>query len=174
MSDDRRELGLGLQTDKKPGEYVPLARSAEEAGFAVVTTFNDLWFQPALPALLEESRADEARPRRPIASIRFRAIPSRSRVRSRRSMRPRPDALSSDWLEVPGSKRLGVDQSDPVTAIREAWEVVRRLLDGNDSGFEGKRFSLSQGDRLRYAVSRRVVPLLLGTWSPHLAAFPAG
>ena len=53
MNDGQRELGLGLQTDKQPGEYGPLARAAEEAGFAVVTTFNDLWFQPALPALLE-------------------------------------------------------------------------------------------------------------------------
>ena len=53
MNNARRELGLGLQTDKALGEYAPLARAAEEAGFAVVTTFNDLWFQPALPALLE-------------------------------------------------------------------------------------------------------------------------
>ena len=70
------------------------------------------------------------------------------------------------WLET-----LGIDQSDPVTAIREAWEVVRRLLGGDDSGFEGRRFSLAQGDRLRYPVARRSVPLLVGTWSPRLAAF---
>jgi 5,10-methylenetetrahydromethanopterin reductase len=70
------------------------------------------------------------------------------------------------WLET-----IGVDQSDPVTAIREAWEIVRRLLEGDDSGFEGRRFSLSQGDRLRYPVARRSVPLLIGTWSPRLAAF---
>src|SRR5205823_5740653 len=36
-------FGLGLQTDKPPGSYAPLARAAEEAGFAVVTAFNDLW-----------------------------------------------------------------------------------------------------------------------------------
>jgi len=48
-----RELGLALQTDKAVGTYAALARTAEDAGFDVVTTFNDLWFQPALPALLE-------------------------------------------------------------------------------------------------------------------------
>src|SRR5207245_11558182 len=57
VNNARRELGLGLQTDKALGEYAPLARAAEEAGFAVVTTFNDLWFQPALPALLEIARS---------------------------------------------------------------------------------------------------------------------
>ena len=58
-----------------------------------------------------------------------------------------------------------------MTAIREAWEIIRRLLAGDDSGFEGERFSLPQGDRLRYAVHRETVPLLVGTWSPRLAAF---
>ena len=48
-----RELGLGLQTDKPLAGYRRLAQAAEEGGFDVVTTFNDLWFQPALPALLE-------------------------------------------------------------------------------------------------------------------------
>ncbi len=42
-----RELGLGLQTDKRPGDYAALARIAEAGGFDVVGTFNDLWFQPA-------------------------------------------------------------------------------------------------------------------------------
>ena len=52
-----RELGLGLQTNKRPGEYAALARLAEDAGFAVVTAYNDLWFQPPLPALLEIAAA---------------------------------------------------------------------------------------------------------------------
>ena len=53
MTTPRCELGLALQTDKGTGEYAALARGADEAGFDVVTVFNDLWFQPALPALLE-------------------------------------------------------------------------------------------------------------------------
>ena len=53
MSADERELGLGLQTDKRPGDYAALARIAELGGFDVVTAFNDLWYQPALPALLD-------------------------------------------------------------------------------------------------------------------------
>ena len=70
------------------------------------------------------------------------------------------------WLEP-----LGLDQSDPVTAIREAWEIVRRLLAGDDSGFTGRRFSLPQGQRLRFPILRDQVPLLVGTWAPRLSAF---
>ena len=57
MTEGPRELGLALQTDKRPGEYAALAREADEAGFDVVTVFNDLWYQPALPALLEIAAA---------------------------------------------------------------------------------------------------------------------
>ena len=66
MTDGERELGLGLQTDKRPGDYGPLAQLAEEAGFDVVTTFNDLWFQPALPALLEIAADNHARAARAV------------------------------------------------------------------------------------------------------------
>lgn len=166
-----RELGLGLQTDKRPGEYAALARRAEAAGFAVVTAYNDLWFQPALPALLEIAGA----------TTRVRVGPS---CLNPFTLHPveiagqiaELDAVSDGraflglargaWLE-----ELGVDQSEPVTALREAWEIVRRLLAGEASAFAGERFSLPQGSRLRYERRRPSVPLLVGTWSPMLAAF---
>ena len=50
-------LGLGLQSDQPLGEYGELAATVEEAGFASVCVFNDLWFQPPLAALLEIARA---------------------------------------------------------------------------------------------------------------------
>jgi 5,10-methylenetetrahydromethanopterin reductase len=171
VSDGRRELGLGLQTDKKPGEYGPLARAAEDAGFAVVTTFNDLWFQPALPALLEIARATQRVRVGPSCLNPFTVHPveiagQTAMLDASSDGRAFLGLAPGAWLET-----IGVDQSDPVTGIREAWEVIRRLLAGDDSGFEGRRFSLPQGDGLRYAVRRQSVPLLVGTWSPRLAAF---
>jgi 5,10-methylenetetrahydromethanopterin reductase len=166
-----RELGLGLQTDKALREYGPLARAAEDAGFAVVSAYNDLWFQPPLPALLEIARA----------TMRVRVGPS---CLNPFTVHPAEIAgqiavldAASDGRAFLGLARgawlaeLGVDQSEPVTAIREAWEVVSRLLAGDTSGFVGERFSLPQGTRLRYERRRPSVPLLVGTWSPRLAAF---
>jgi 5,10-methylenetetrahydromethanopterin reductase len=166
-----RELGLGLQTDKQPGTYARLARAAEDGGFDVVTTFNDLWFQPALPALLEIAQATKRVRVGPSCLNPFMLHPVE--IAGQIAML---DAASDGraflglsrgaWLET-----LGVDQSEPVTAIREAWEVVGRLLAGDDSGFAGERFSLPQGSRLHYERRRPSVPLLVGTWSPKLAAF---
>src|SRR5439155_15487716 len=45
------------------------------------------------------------------------------------------------------------------------------LIAGDDSGFTGRRFSLPPGEHLRHPVRRSQVPLLVGAWAPHLAAF---
>jgi 5,10-methylenetetrahydromethanopterin reductase len=86
------------------------------------------------------------------------------------------DALSSrraylglvqgSWLDT-----LGIEQRRPLRAIREAVEVIRRLLAGDESGFEGDQFSLAPGARLRYEPVRAEVPLLIGTWGVRLAAY---
>jgi 5,10-methylenetetrahydromethanopterin reductase len=170
MTEVGRELGLGLQTDKRPGEYAALARLAEQAGFAVVTAYNDLWFQPPLPALLEIAAA----------TTRVRVGPSCLNPFTTHPVELAGETavldMASDGRAFLGLARgawleeLAIDQSDPVTAIREAWAVVRRLLAGDDSGFAGQRFSLPPGERLRYPVRRPDVPLLIGTWAPRLAA----
>jgi 5,10-methylenetetrahydromethanopterin reductase len=166
-----RELGLGLQTDQRPGDYAPLARAAEEAGFDVVTTFNDLWFQPALPTLLEIAAATTRVRVGPSCLNPFTIHPveiagQTSALDAASDGRAFLGLARGAWLES-----LGVDQSAPATAIREAWEVVRRLLAGDQLGFSGRRFSLPVGARLLYPVRRQAVPLLVGTWAPALAAF---
>jgi len=170
VSSGPREFGLGLQTDKGRGRYGALARAAERAGFAVVTTFNDLWFQPALPALLEIARSTRRVRVGPSCLSPFTVHPvelagQTAVLDSAADGRAFLGLARGAWLES-----IGVDQSDPVTAIGEACEVVRRLLAGDDREFRGRRFSLPQGARLRYPVRRANVPLLIGTWSPRLAA----
>jgi 5,10-methylenetetrahydromethanopterin reductase len=166
-----RELGLALQTNKRPGEYAALARRADEAGFAVVTTYNDLWFQPALPALLEIAAATDRARLGPSCLNPFTLHPVEiagqiAALDSASSGRAFLGLASGAWLES-----LGIDQSGRVAAVREAWEIVRRLLAGDERGFAGERFSLPAGTRLRYPVERAELPLLVGSWSTGLAAF---
>jgi 5,10-methylenetetrahydromethanopterin reductase len=171
VTQEGRQLGLGLQTDKKPGGYRPLAQLAEHAGFDVVTTFNDLWFQPALPALLEIAAATTRVRIGPSCLNPFTVHPVEiagqiAALDAASNGRAFLGLARGTWLEP-----LGLDQSDPVTAIRETWEIVRRLLARDGSGFTGRRFSLPQGQRLRFPVLREKVPLLVGTWAPRLSAF---
>lgn len=171
MTQDGRQLGLGLQTDKKPGHYAPLAQLAEDAGFDVVTTFNDLWFQPALPALLEIGAGTTRVRVGPSCLNPFTLHPVEiagqiAVLDAASNGRAFLGLARGTWLEP-----LGLDRSDPVTTIRETWEIVRRLLAGDGSGFTGRKFSLPEGQRLRFPILRNQVPLLVGTWAPRLAAF---
>ncbi len=172
-STGRREVGLGLQTNKRPGEYAVLAQIAERGGFDVVTTFNDLWFQPALPALLEIAAATE----------RVRVGPS---CLNPFTVHPVELAGQTAALDLASGGRaflglaagawlgdLGLEQRRPVQTIAEAWEIVSRLVAGDRSGFEGEVFRLEAGAGLAYAVERERVPLLVGSWSPRLTAFAA-
>lgn len=76
--------------------------------------------------------------------------------------------VTGSWLE-----QLGVEERRPLTRLREAVEVVRRLLSGDRSGFAGERFRLAPGAGLQYEPFRREVPLLIGTWRPRAAAYAA-
>jgi 5,10-methylenetetrahydromethanopterin reductase len=168
-----REVGLGLQGDKRPGAYAALARRAEDAGFDVVTVFNDLFFQPALPPLLEIARVTERVRVGPAALNPFTTHPVEiagqiAALDAESGGRAFLGLAAGAWLD-----RLGLDTTRPLTAIREAWEIVGLLLAGDESGFDGELFHLDAGNRLAYEPVRSSVPLLVGTWSPRLTAFAA-
>jgi 5,10-methylenetetrahydromethanopterin reductase len=74
--------------------------------------------------------------------------------------------VRGSWLDA-----LGIEASGALTAIRDAVEVIRRLLAGDERGFAGERFSLAPGARLQYEPIRSEVPLMIGTWGVRLAAY---
>ena len=173
MTADGRELGIGLQTDKLPGEYTPLARIADRGGFDVITTFNDLWYQPALPALLEIAQATERVRIGPSCLNPYTVHPvelaGQTAVLDLVSHgRAFLGLAAGAWLES-----IGIEQRRPAATIAEAWEIVSLLLAGDRSGYEGEVFRLSPGTGLAYAPRREHVPLLIGTWSPALTALAA-
>lgn len=167
----RVEAGLGLQGDQPVDAYARLGRLAEEGGFDVVSVYNDLLFRPALVPLLQVAQATERVRVGPAALNPFTVHPVEiagqiaaldevSRGRAYLGL------VAGAWLDS-----IGVDSDRPLTALREAVEVVRRLLARDTSGYTGTRFRLAPGQALRYDVLRPRVPLLLGTWSERTAAF---
>jgi 5,10-methylenetetrahydromethanopterin reductase len=167
----RRELGLGLQSNKAPGAYAALAAQAEQDGFDVVTVFNDLFFQPSLPALLEIARATSrvrvgAACLNPFTTHPVEIAGQVAALDAESQGRAYLGLAAGAWLD-----RLGLTGLRPLTAISETWEIVSRLLAADDSGFEGELYRLAAGSVLAYRPLRPAVPLLVGTWSPRLTAF---
>jgi len=165
-----RELGLGLQSDKSPEEYVAFARRAEAAGFDVVSVYHDLFFQPAIYPLLLIAGATE----------RVRIGPAALNASTLHPVELAGQAASLDlasggraylglvagaWLD-----RLGLDGRRPLQRMREAVEIVRLLHAGDRRGFDGEIFQLAPGSALQYRSARPRVPLMIGTWKPRMAA----
>jgi 5,10-methylenetetrahydromethanopterin reductase len=166
-----RQVSIAFQSDKTPDEYVELARLAEDSGFDVVSVYHDLFFQPAVYPLLLMAQATERVRIGPAALNPYTLHPVEiagqiAALDAVSAGRAYLGLVRGTWLGT-----LGIEQPRPLTALREAVEVVRRLLSGDDSGFTGERFSLAPGARLRYTPLRPRIPLLIGTWGERTAAF---
>ena len=147
---------------------------AERAGFDAITVFGDLMYQPPAMVLATMAHAtSEIRlgvaayspwthhPVEIAGQVAYLDLASRGRAFY--------GLVRGAWLD-----QLAIDQSRSLSAIRDTEEIVRRLLAGDASGYEGTVYSLGRGLRLEYEPYRARVPLLIGTWSARLAAYAAG
>ena len=60
----RGSVSIAFQTDKPLSAYGPLAKTVEDYGFAGVSVYNDMLYQPAWLPLLEIARHTTRRPDR--------------------------------------------------------------------------------------------------------------
>jgi 5,10-methylenetetrahydromethanopterin reductase len=159
-------ITLGFQSDKSASDYARLAVMAEALGFDGVSVFHDLGFQPSLFPLLEMARAT--------SRLRLGAACLNAFLMHPVEIAGQAAALdiASDgrayvglargaWLD-----RVGVTVERPLRRMREAIHVVRHLLSGDESAYEGEIFQLAEGARLHYPRRRDHVDILLGTWGP--------
>jgi 5,10-methylenetetrahydromethanopterin reductase len=166
----RVEFGLGIQSDKGPGDYARLARAAEAHGFDVLTVFGDLMFQPPIFPLLEMAGATRrvrlgAACLNPYSMAPYEIAGQVAALDLASNGRAYLGLARGTWLGA-----VGLDQLRPVTTLAEAAEVVYHLLGGRTGGFDGSVFRLAPGVALRYPVQRPDPPLLIGAWGPQGAA----
>ena len=135
----------------------------------MISVFHDLLYQPAIGPLLLMGRVTERVRLGPAALNPFTLHPYE--IAGQIAML---DAVSNGraylglakgaWLD-----RLGIEEARPLAALREAVAIIRALLAGDESGFEGERFTLVPGTGLAYSRRRESVPLLIGTWGEETA-----
>lgn len=165
-----RSLSIALQADKPLAAYGPLAALVERLGFDMLSIYADLLFQPPVVPLALAAQATRRIALGPATLNPFTLHPVEIAGQIATL------DLLSDGRAYLGLARgawladVGVRQDDPVGRLREAIDVVERLLAGDDAGYEGRHFRLRPGQRLRYAVGRPRVPLLVGGWGPRALA----
>jgi 5,10-methylenetetrahydromethanopterin reductase len=159
-------ISIAFQTDKPITAYGPLAATAEAYGFDGVTVYNDLLYQPAWLPLLEMARHTHRVRLGPAAVNPFTCHPLNiagniALIDEASQGRAYLGLARGGWLDF-----LGLEPARPVTALREALECVRHLLNGSKEPYHGQIFSLGGGETLRWPVYRSDLPFLLGTWGP--------
>jgi len=167
------QVGIGLAGSFPPADYVSIAQVAENAGFDAITVFGDLMYQP--PAMVLGTMATATtqihlgvaayspwthHPVEIAGQVAYLDLASQGRAFY--------GLVRGAWLD-----QLSIDQSKSIAAIDDTVQIVSRLLAGDTSGYTGAVYSLGEGLRLEYQPQRPKVPLLIGTWSPRLAAYAA-
>lgn len=170
MSARPKEISVAFQSDKGPGEYIALAKLAEELGFDALSVYGDLLFQPPIvPLTLAALATDRIRigpaslnpytlhPVEIAGQIATLDMVSRGRAYLGLSR--------GAWLD-----EIGIEQRQPLSRLREAVDVVEHLLAGRERAYHGQHFRLAPHHKLHYIVERGRVPLLIGAWGEQTLA----
>jgi 5,10-methylenetetrahydromethanopterin reductase len=161
-----RELSIALQSDEELATYASLAPRIEELGFAAISVYADLRYpSPLLPLIIaaQNTRRIRLGPAclNPYLLHPVEIANQLHMLDSVSGGRAYLGLARGAWLDA-----VGISQDRPVRRLREAVDVVRRLLCGDDAGYQGEIFRLAPGVRLAYQPVRPNVDLMLGAWGP--------
>lgn len=157
-------LTVAFQTDKPITAYGSLAAQVEAYGFDGVTVFNDMLYQPAWLPLLEMARHTERVWVGPAAVNPFTCHPiniaaNLALIDEASQGRAYLGLARGAWLDF-----VDLEPKRPITALREAFDVIRHLLTGSKAPYAGQIFSLAGGETFYWPIDRADMPFLLGTW----------
>lgn len=160
----RGSVSIAFQTDKPLLAYGPLAQSVEDFGFAGVSVYNDMLYQPAWLPLLEMARHTARVRIGPAAVNPFTCHPINiagniALLDEASHGRAYLGLARGGWLDF-----VDLHPQRPITALREAFGCIRHLLSQSTQPYTGQVFSLAGGEALRWKVHRSGLPFLLGTW----------
>jgi 5,10-methylenetetrahydromethanopterin reductase len=160
------ELSIAFQGDKSWEDYQRLGALAEGLGFDAVSVYADLGFQPAIAPLLAVARATRRVRIGPAALNPYLLHPVEiagqiAALDAASGGRAYLGLARGAWLDA-----LGIDDERPLTRLREAIAVIRRVLAREAGGFAGSLYRLPYEPLLHDAPLRPRVPLLIGTWGP--------
>jgi 5,10-methylenetetrahydromethanopterin reductase len=158
------QLSFGIAGGKPLQDYITLAGLAEEYGFHTLSIFDDLMFKPAWPILFVVAQHTQ----------RIRVGPS---VCNPYLIHPSILAGNAALLdELSGGRAyfgigrgaflefVDVDTPRPITTVREAIEMIRRLWKGDRTPYQGEVFQATDAAYLQWKPVREDIPLMVGTW----------
>jgi 5,10-methylenetetrahydromethanopterin reductase len=165
-----KQVSIAFQTDKRADDYARLAEAAEGHGFDGVSVFADLGFQPPWQPLAVMARHTTRLRLGPACANPFTTHPidiaghavTLDLIAGGRSY---VGITKGTWLD-----QVHVRQRDVAAALVDSAEIVRRVVAGDTTGYEGDVFRLAAGFALRVPRERDHIPILIGAWGPRAVA----
>ncbi len=162
----RQAVSVALQADKTSADYARLAALCEQLGFDGISVYGDLGYQPpvAVLAILAEHTQHVrlgVACMNPFTTHPFELASQHAEIDAMSGHRAYFGIARGAWLD-----RVGLNPSRPIQAVAEAVDIVRLLLAGDDSGYDGDIYHLLPGARLAGTRPRTDVHVLVGTWGP--------
>lgn len=165
----RLKFSVALQGSYPLRDYIDKARRIEAYGFDEIHVYDDLMFKPAWPILTLIGEHTE----------RIAVGPG---IITPQVVHPAYHAGNLAELdELTGGRAvcgiargaffefLGIEkQSKPITMVREAVAVIRRLLAGDRTPFHGEVFTATEELFFRFRPVRSEIPIFIGTWGPKM------
>jgi 5,10-methylenetetrahydromethanopterin reductase len=163
------KFSVALQGSYPIRDYVAKAQRIETYGFDEIHVYDDLMFKPTWPLLTLIGEHTE----------RIGVGPG---IITPQIVHPCYHAGNLAELDeltngraVCGIARgafwefLGIEkQAKPITMVREAIQVIRRLLSGDRSPFHGEIFTCTEELFFRFKPVRKDIPIFIGTWGPKM------
>jgi len=160
---------MAFQGSKPIEEYIQLVPLMERFDFDAFLVYDDVMYRPCWPILF--SIAPHTR--------KLRIGPSITHPYYRHPAFTAANIVCLDEVThgraILGIGRgsfydeLGVVTPKPITAVKEAIEVVSRFVAGESAAYRGKIFNISKDVRFKYNSYRQKIPIFVGTWGPKLA-----
>lgn len=168
------KLSIGISGTKSIGEYIALAKLAEQYGFHTLSIFDDLMFKPAWPVLFTVAQHTQ----------RIRIGPS---VCNPYLVHPAILAGNAALLDELSNGRayLGIGRGafldllqeqtpHPISTVRESVELVRHLLRGGRTPYRGRIFQSTEAAYLQWPPPRAEIPIMIGTWGMQMCRMAGG
>ncbi len=164
------QLSIAFQSNKRLAEYGELARLVEQYTFDTITLYEDLMFQPAwqpLHVMAQNTKRVRLGPAIVTPYLRHPALIAGefALLNEAAAGRAYLGLGRGAFLDA-----LEMEQPQPITTVCETISMVRRLLQGDRTPFQGQVFRATEEAYLRWEPPYRQMPLLIGTWGPKMAA----
>ncbi len=163
------QVGIAFQSNKSLAEYRELAAIVDRYDFATASVYQDLFFQPPWPALLQFAEHTKRPLVGPAVVNPYLTHPVL--VAANLALLDRTSGGRAYLGVGRGAffQAIGVPQPRPLAAIRECVELVQRLLVGERAPYLGEVFQASKQAYLRFPIPGRRLPVLIGGWGERIA-----